>query len=510
MTSIDNKAGKLLKQVSKLASLYIAQSRITSVDNQAENLTNFLVNRWRSLGDSGHSAEDIQSLDEGKSGEDGEEESNNKYRKGKTMHCTQEIRHFLRRVHFQDPTGEDIYFNKKGEMTAFYYINSYAVLPYRNYWFKKVASFNASSTEEKQLVFNNFSIFWKHCQVPVSVCSSDCLSGYRRVLKKGNHQCCFECVRCAEGEISNDTDKTLCMKCPEDHWPNYKYQCVPKPVEFLSYVDDRAALTVCIISTLCFLKTLIILVIFILFRDTAIIKANNQKFSFLLLVSIMLSFLCVLLFLGRPVHITCMLRQTSFGIIFSVAISSILAKTIMVYLAFTATKPGSSWKKFIRVKITNCVVFICSFIQVLISIIWLCISPPFPERNSYTYLDKIIIQCNEGSILAFSILLGYMGLLAAVTFIAAFLARILPDSFNEAKYITFSMLVFCSVWVTFIPAYMSVTGKSTVLVEIFAIISSSIGILGCIFTPKCYIILVRPDLNSKSNLLRKQILQTFS
>ncbi|KAM3936594.1 vomeronasal type-2 receptor 26-like [Leptodactylus fuscus] len=279
-------------------------------------------------------------------------------------------------------------------------------------------------------------------------------------------------------------------------------QCVPKPIEFLSYKNDSAVLTVSIISILCFFKTSIILGIFILFRDTPVVRANNQTLSFILLASIMLSFLCVFLFLGRPTHVSCMLRQTSFGIIFSIAISSILAKTILVYTAFKATKPGSSWRKFIGVRLTNCVVFFCSFLQVLLSIIWLSTSPPFPEMNTHLYQDKIIFQCNEGSMLAFSILLGYMGLLAAVSFIVAFLARNLPDSFNEAKNITFSMLVVCSVWVAFIPAYMSVTGKNTVLVEIFAIISSSVGILGCIFFPKCYIILVRPELNSKCSLSR--------
>ncbi|XP_069832241.1 vomeronasal type-2 receptor 26-like [Dendropsophus ebraccatus] len=281
-------------------------------------------------------------------------------------------------------------------------------------------------------------------------------------------------------------------------------QCVLKPTEYLFYNHhDPTVMAVSFISVLCFAKTSTILGIFILFRDTPVVRANNQTLSFILLVSIMLSFLCVFLFLGRPTHVTCMLRQTSFGIIFSVAISSILAKTIMVYMAFKATKPGSSWRKFIGVKIPNCVVFFCSFLQVLLSIIWLSTSPPFPEQNTHLYQDKIIFQCNEGSMLAFSILLGYMGLLAAVSFIVAFLARNLPDSFNEAKNITFSMLVVCSVWVAFIPAYMSVTGKNTVLVEIFAIISSSVGILGCIFFPKCYVILVRPELNTKSSLLRQ-------
>ncbi|KAM3936585.1 vomeronasal type-2 receptor 26-like [Leptodactylus fuscus] len=410
----------------------------------------------------------------------------------------------LRRIHFRDPTGEDVYFNEKGEMSTIYHLLNYASPKEGIMISREVGHFNVSSQEGNQLRFNSHKIVWKNSDIPVSTCSEQCPPGYKRAIKPGIHKCCSECLRCSEGEISNKTDSVSCHKCPEDQWPNDMTQCLPKPIEFLSYnYCDTTALSLSSISSLCFFKTSTILGIFILFRDTPVVRANNQTLSFILLASIMLSFLCVFLFLGRPTHVSCMLRQTSFGIIFSVAISSILAKTILVYMAFKATKPGSSWRKFIGVKIPNCVVFFCSFLQVLLSITWLSTSPPFPEMNTHFYQDKIIFQCNEGSMLAFSILLGYMGLLAAVSFMVAFLARNLPDSFNEAKNITFSMLVVCSVWVAFIPAYMSVTGKNTVLVEIFAIISSSVGILGCIFFPKCYIILVRPELNSKCRLSRK-------
>ncbi|CAN2390173.1 vomeronasal type-2 receptor [Pristimantis euphronides] len=204
-------------------------------------------------------------------------------------------------------------------------------------------------------------------------------------MKTGAHKCCFECVKCSKGEISNKTDSLTCQRCPEDQWPNDMNQCLPKLIEVLSYKDDVTVLLVSIISVLPFVKSLLILGIFILFRDTPVVRANNQTLSFVLLASIMLSFLCVFLFLGRPTHVTCMLRQTFFGIIFSVAISSILAKTILVYMAFKATKPGSSWRKFIGVNITNGLVFFCSFLQVLLSIIWLSTSPPFPEMNTHLY-----------------------------------------------------------------------------------------------------------------------------
>ncbi|XP_041439579.1 vomeronasal type-2 receptor 26-like [Xenopus laevis] len=277
--------------------------------------------------------------------------------------------------------------------------------------------------------------------------------------------------------------------------------CIEKQIEFLSYDNDYLGIAFTMNSLILFTVGAVILGIFISFRNTPVVKANNRNLSFILLVSIKLSFLSVFLFLGRPSDITCMLRQTSFGNTFSIAVSCVLAKTILVYIVFKATKPGSSWSKWVGAKLSHYIVLVCSFIQILITVLWLSISPPFVEYNILSEPGKIIIQCNEGSVVAFYIVLSYMGLLASLSFIVAFLARTLPDSFNEAKYITFSMLLFCSVWITMIPAYLSTKGKNTVCVEIFAIITSSCGLLFCIFLPKCYIILLKPEMNSKQYLL---------
>ncbi|KAM4697282.1 vomeronasal type-2 receptor 26-like [Discoglossus pictus] len=326
--------------------------------------------------------------------------------------------------------------------------------------------------------------------------------GYRKAPIKGRPACCYDCVPCGEGEISNRTDSDNCLKCQSLEWPNKKKdQCVPKIIDFLSYTNDIVAVIFSLLSISFTSLTSLILGIFIFFLNTPLVKANNKNLSFLLLVSIMLSYLCVFLFLGRPVDITCMLRHTAFGIIFSVAVSSVLAKTLMVGIVFKAIKPDSKWRKWVGVKLSNSVVIVFSSIQIIICTIWLVASPPFQEINMRSDPGKVIIQCNEGSVFAFYSMLGYMGLLAAVSFVIAFYTRTLPDNFNEAKFITFSMLVFCSVWIAMIPAYLSTNGKQMVAVEIFAILASNTGLLGCIFVPKCYIILFRSDMNTKQHLL---------
>ncbi|XP_063281784.1 uncharacterized protein LOC134566000 [Pelobates fuscus] len=346
------------------------------------------------------------------------------------------------------------------------------------------------------------ALFMHSGRIPKSQCSDNCQPGSRKIPQSQIHSCCYACAPCSAGEISNITDSENCLKCLDYEWSNKRRdECIPKLSEYLSYSNDWITVMLTTLSIFFCIVTAITLGIFIFYRDTPIVIANNRNLSFILLVSIMLSFLCVFWFLGRPVDITCMLRQISFAITYSIAVSSILAKTTMVCIAFKATRPGNMWSKWIGVKLPNAIVFLGSFIQVIISICWLTIYPPFQELDIHSFEEKIIIQCNEGSDIAFYSVLGYMGLLASISFTIAFLARTLPDSFNEAKYITFSMLVFCSVWIAMIPAYLSTKGKYMVAVEIFAILTSSAGLLCCIFLPKCYIILCRPELNTKEQIL---------
>uniref|UniRef100_H9GFF1 G-protein coupled receptors family 3 profile domain-containing protein n=1 Tax=Anolis carolinensis TaxID=28377 RepID=H9GFF1_ANOCA len=418
-----------------------------------------------------------------------------------------QLHHFLRSVSFNNSAGEKISFDQNGQIETNFDIINWITFPNQSFLQVKVGKVDPKAPRDTMLSISAGDITWPNMvnqEWPLSLCSDNCHAGYSKIKVEGKSFCCYDCLPCPEGKISNQTDMDDCIPCPEDQHPSHgQDSCIPKAISFLSFEEPLGISFATIAVSFSFI-TALVLGIFIKHRTTPIVRANNSNLTFTLLTSLLLSFLCAFLFIGQPSKISCLFQQVAFALMFSLAVACILSKTTIVILAFMATKPESRTRKWMGKQFSTSIVLSCVLVQAAICILWLATSPPFPDFNTQSMPEEIVLECNEGSSVMFYSVLGFMGSLALISFTVAFLARKLPDSYNEAKFITFSMLVFCSVWLSFVPTYLSIKGKYMVAVEIFSILASGGSLLFCIFSPKCFIIILRPELNKRGQLMRRR------
>uniref|UniRef100_F7D910 G-protein coupled receptors family 3 profile domain-containing protein n=1 Tax=Ornithorhynchus anatinus TaxID=9258 RepID=F7D910_ORNAN len=378
--------------------------------------------------------------------------------------------HYLRKVRFRTFEGAEIFFDANGNLPASYDILRWQETPGGSYHFLKVGIGDPSCAA---------SAF---PQAPRSVCSESCPPGSRKITRQGQKPCCFDCTPCPEGQMADRIGERLLPS--GEWWPSTgRDRCVRKTLEYLSYLEPLGA-TLAAAAVSSALLCAAVLGLFIRHRHTPIVRANNRELSYLLLTSLALCNLSCLLFV-------------LFGLAFTLAVSCVLAKTVLALVAFRATRPASPLQRWLGPGLPRAIVAACMLTQGTICAVWMAVAPPFSARDMTSWPGKIILECHRGSAAAFWGVLGYLWLLAVACLCVAFLSRRLPGSFGEARFITFSMAVFVDVWLAFLPAYLSTRGQVAAAVEVLSILASSAGLLGCIFLPKCYVLLLRPDRNTR-------------
>uniref|UniRef100_A0A2K6P3X9 G-protein coupled receptor family C group 6 member A n=1 Tax=Rhinopithecus roxellana TaxID=61622 RepID=A0A2K6P3X9_RHIRO len=334
-----------------------------------------------------------------------------------------------------------------------------------------------------------------------SKCSKECSPGQMKKTTRSQHICCYECENCPENHYSNQTDMPHCLLCNnETHWaPVRSTMCFEKEVEYLNW-NDSLAILLLILSLLGIIFVLVVGIIFTRNLNTPVVKSSGGlRICYVILLCHFLNFASTSFFIGEPQDFTCKTRQTLFGVSFTLCISCILTKSLKILLAFSFDPKLQKFLKFLYKPIL--IIFTCTGIQVVICTLWLIFAAPTVEVN--VSLPRVIIrECEEGSILAFGTMLGYIAILAFICFIFAFKGRKLPENYNEAKFITFGMLIYFIAWITFIPIYATTFGKYVPAVEIIVILISNYGILCCTFFPKCYVIICKQDINTKSAFLK--------
>ncbi|XP_015245566.1 PREDICTED: LOW QUALITY PROTEIN: G-protein coupled receptor family C group 6 member A-like [Cyprinodon variegatus] len=363
---------------------------------------------------------------------------------------------------------------------------------------------------KKSLAFNSgFSSLYEQIEGVTSKCST-CNPGEMKITtNKAFPVCCYECKKCPKNEYSNTTDATQCNKCDEDseYSSEGSSYCTKRKDLYLKW-EDPYHIAVLTATALGAVLTIIAAIIFIAYWNTPVVRSSGGPVSIILLFSLLFTFGSVTLFGAKPTKWKCEARQVWFGLSFTLSVSCILVKSFKIILAFEFDPVTKDVLK--KLYKPYLIIAFCMGGQVLICVLWLARKAPTThseafekddiQHNTKTYY--ILKKCKE-EYGAFGVMLAYIGILAINCFALAFKGRNLPDCYNDAKFITFSMLIYFIAWIIFGPVYTNVNNEYHPAVEMVVIVISALGILFCQFLVKCYIILFKQNENTEEAFLRQ-------
>jgi vomeronasal 2 receptor len=206
---------------------------------------------------------------------------------------------------------------------------------------------------------------------------------------------------------------------------------VLKEVEFLA-LDEALGFTLVILSIFGALVVLAVMVVYVLYRHTPLVKANDRELSFLLQLSLIITVLSSMLFIGKPHNWSCLARQVTLALGFSLCLSCILGKTISPFFAYRISKSKTTLISM-HALCQKLIVLISVLVQTEISTVYLVLEPPRIYKNMGSQNVKIILECDEGSIEFLCVVFGIDVFLAFLCFLTTFVACQLPDNYYEGK-----------------------------------------------------------------------------
>ncbi|KAK0143417.1 Metabotropic glutamate receptor 4 [Merluccius polli] len=404
---------------------------------------------------------------------------------------------YIRDVNFTGIAGTPVVFNVNGDAPGRYEIYQYQITN-NSMQYKIIGHWT------DHLHLNTEGMQWPggSPDVPSSICSQPCQAGQRKKTVKGI-PCCWHCENCDGYQYQADTYS--CKMCRFDLRPNPNHTgCVPIPIVKLEWSSPWAVFPV-LIAVLGIMATMFVVLTFIRYNDTPIVKASGRELSYVLLTGIFLCYATTFLMISTPDVGICSLRRIFLGLGMSISYAALLTKTNRIYRIFEQGKMSVSAPRFISPASQLVITFTLISVQLLGVCIWFGVDPSQAiidyedQRTSNPAMARGVLKCDISD-LSLICLLGYSMLLMVTCTVYAIKTRGVPETFNEAKPIGFTMYTTCIVWLAFIPIFFGTSQSAekmyiqTTTLTISVSLSASVS-LGMLYMPKVYVVLLHPEQN---------------
>ncbi|XP_055916747.1 metabotropic glutamate receptor 2 [Eupeodes corollae] len=405
---------------------------------------------------------------------------------------------YLRNVNFTGLSGDEFRFDENGDGPARYNIIHFKQSAVGQYGWVKVGEYY-----EGELRLNMSEVQFKLLdpKPPESVCSLPCERGQAKKYVEGE-SCCWHCFNCSTYQIRHPIDETQCLTCSLGTLPDMtKEYCRDLPEVYLR-PESAWAIGAMVFSATGILVTLFVGGVFVRHNDTPIVRASGRELSYILLAGILMCYAVTFALVLKPTNIVCAIQRFSVGFCFTVVYAALLTKTNRIARIFKAGKQSAKRPSFISPKSQLVICSILIFIQILINGVWMIIAPSHAMYHYPTREDNLLV-CDSYIDASYMIAFFYPIILIVICTVYAVLTRKIPEAFNESKHIGFTMYTTCVIWLAFVPLYFGTANHVPLRITSMSVtisLSASVTI-ACLFTPKLYIILVRPERNVRQSMM---------
>ena len=423
--------------------------------------------------------------------------------------CGQEFKTSLENVTFRSESNETFSFDKNGDFINAEYDVKNLQVQNGSHSFKTVGLWIGGEGLGR---LNVADIIWHDGNTPPSsVCSDPCGEGVlREAVKKPNERSetfltCWICKRKCEVHHYLDLSGSSygdCKKCPDNQTSNdARTGCVPLEITYLHW-GDGLAIFVIILAVIGCILVVLTLIAFGLRWHTPLVMASSRELSVIMLLGMLLSYLLTFVFVAKPTDVTCGIQRFFFGVFLSIIFGALLIKTNRISRLFNRSasvqRPSCISPSSQLILTGLIVVGACA-----ISVVWLVIANPYAVSDSSRKNVEVNLKCKHlidyGTLVSWLYILG----LIVVCIVYAYKTRKIPENFKETLFINFAAYAELIIWLAFIAVGIVTTPQQRPAFMSLAMTLTASAAWGCLFLPKLYIILLRPERNVRQPTMRR-------
>ncbi|XP_071810181.1 metabotropic glutamate receptor 3-like isoform X1 [Asterias amurensis] len=405
------------------------------------------------------------------------------------------FKEYILNIEFQDIVGSLVSFDEKGDGLGRYDIFNFRRDSDNHYSYVRVGEWHGElGLDPNSVQFHPSVPVPSTADLPMSQCSLPCKRDEIKKLQDDDEACCWFCSACEPHQFVKD--EFTCTDCARGYWPLSNLSgCYKRMEEYMDFASPWSIIPV-VFSLLGIMATCFVAIVFVTHNQTPLVKASSRELSYILLLGFASCYAMTFPILAKPSETTCSIQRIGLGLSFCVCYSALLTKTNRIARIFESASHSAQRPKYISPKSQLVICFVLVSAQLFGELMWLIVVPPGASTQLSKDRYHVILKCNITDT-SLVVSLAYNMFLIICCTVYAFKTRKIPENFNEAKFIGFTMYTTCIVWLAFVPLYFGTTGDFRMQITTLCItVSMSATVaLACLFTPKVYIIVFQPEKN---------------